>query len=132
MRRNLAHWGSWDTVLYTRVCSILGILTQSQLSKNDLICHRSIMTMFIILWSSSLVYILTHTLREQFDQEMNNNQLTFTVAATKWKCKYSMLIALPRDYEKCPLGSLLSFIHIMYFHFHGIRSRVEQGAPWLQ
>ena len=41
----------------------------------------------------------------------------------------SMLITLPRGYEKCPFGSLLSFIHIMYFHIHGIRSRVEQGAP---
>ena len=44
----------------------------------------------------------------------------------------SMLITLPRGYEKCPFGPLLSFIHIMYFHIHGIRSRVEQGAPWLQ
>ena len=44
----------------------------------------------------------------------------------------AMLITLPRGYEKCPFGSLLSFIHIMYFHIHGIRSRVEQGAPWLQ
>ena len=42
---------------------------------------------------------------------------------------FSMLITLPRGYEKCPFGSLLSFIHIMYFHIHGIRSRVEQGAP---
>ena len=39
-----------------------------------------------------------------------------------------MLITLPRGYEKCPFGSLFSFIHIMFFHFHGIRSRVEQGA----
>ena len=41
----------------------------------------------------------------------------------------SMLITLPRGYEKCPFGSLLSFIHITYFHIHGIRSQVEQGAP---
>ena len=41
----------------------------------------------------------------------------------------SMLITLPRGYEKCPFGSLLSFIHFMYFHIHWIRSRVEQGAP---
>ena len=41
----------------------------------------------------------------------------------------TMLITLPRGYEICPFGSLLSFIHIMLFHFHGIRSRVEQGAP---
>ena len=41
----------------------------------------------------------------------------------------SMLITLPRGYEKCPFGSLFSFIRIMFFHFHGIRSRVEQGAP---
>ena len=41
----------------------------------------------------------------------------------------SMLITLPRGYEKCPFGFLLSSIHIMYFHIHGIRSRVEQGAP---
>ena len=33
------------------------------------------------------------------------------------------------SYEKCPFGSLLSFIRIMYFHIHGIRSRVEQGPP---
>ena len=50
-----------------------------------------------------------------------------------WKyegCSISKLITLTRGYEKCPFGSLLSFIqcHIMYFHFHGIRSRVEQGA----
>ena len=40
----------------------------------------------------------------------------------------TMLITLPRGFEKCPFGFLLSFIHIMYFHIHGIRSRVEQGA----
>ena len=28
-----------------------------------------------------------------------------------------MLITLPRGYEKFPFGSLLSFIHILYFHF---------------
>ena len=28
-----------------------------------------------------------------------------------------MLITLPRGYEKWPFGSLLSFIHIVYFHF---------------
>ena len=44
----------------------------------------------------------------------------------------TMLITLPRGYEKCPFDSLFSFIHIMFFHVHGIRSRVEQGAPWLQ
>ena len=32
----------------------------------------------------------------------------------------SMLITLPRGCEKCPFGSLFSFIHIMFFHFHGI------------
>ena len=39
-----------------------------------------------------------------------------------------MLITLPTGCENCPFGSLLSFIHIMYFYFHRIRSRVEQEA----
>ena len=52
-----------------------------------------------------------------------------------WLCtidvfqSFTMQITLPRGYEKCPFGSLLLFTHIMYFHFHGIRSQVEQGGP---
>ena len=29
----------------------------------------------------------------------------------------SMLTTLPRGYDRFPFGSLLLFIHIMYFHF---------------
>ena len=43
----------------------------------------------------------------------------------------TMLITLPRGYEKCPFGSLLSFIHIMYFHASGT-SLVGYDDMWRQ
>ena len=47
-------------------------------------------------------------------------------------CNSPMLTTSPRGTKNLLSGTFSSFIYIMYFHFHGIRSRVEQGAPWLQ
>ena len=88
---------------------------------------------FNLIWTATITTFEILIRKPKWEKDRNST----IVQSRTQKCVMliifiSMLITLPRGYDKCPFGSRLPFIHIMFFHIHGIRSRVEQGAPWIQ